>query len=366
MSGAVDCLEFLPDELVVEVSRGLAGCADDLPQCKRLLYEVLAKHYGNAQQPPLFSNHVFDIHSGISELLGKLLRRPPRRPADRGRVPILILILSSLLSVNGKQGQALETLQLGLKLQDSRSREELRRLLRFMAIAARVQEVKLHKEVSAARLALFGLFALFVVAANGRRIPFQTENRMAVKRSFSSAIVYSRRLSKGKVDLMVLFMVDNHCDLFKVSGPMKRQLYNRRLFLKATQPVSNLLRENVDHPFFVPIFPKQIPVSLHKLVSDRIMSIMKGNDPNVTTGLPILLSLHVAFALAAVPLTVPGQLSCLLSLRRLSVLHEGDCKGLLRKRTKMHQGGTLVFAAHNPREPQAGRQGEEEAPGAVL
>lgn len=71
MSGAVDCLEFLPDELVVEVSRGLAGCADDLLRCKSLLYEALAQHYGDTQQPPLFSNHVFDIHSGISELLGK-------------------------------------------------------------------------------------------------------------------------------------------------------------------------------------------------------------------------------------------------------------------------------------------------------
>lgn len=71
MSGAVDCLEFLPDELVVEVSRGLSGCADDLLRCKSLLYEVLAQHYGHTQQPPLFSNHVFDIHSGISELLGK-------------------------------------------------------------------------------------------------------------------------------------------------------------------------------------------------------------------------------------------------------------------------------------------------------
>lgn len=69
--GAVDCLEFVPDELVVEVSRGLSVCGDDLPQCKRLLYEVLAQHYGHTQQPPLFSNHVFDIHSGISELLGK-------------------------------------------------------------------------------------------------------------------------------------------------------------------------------------------------------------------------------------------------------------------------------------------------------
>ncbi|XP_034731033.1 DEP domain-containing protein 7 [Etheostoma cragini] len=186
LSGAVDCLEFLPDELVVEVSRGLASCADDLLRCKSLLYEVLAQHYGHLQQPPLLSNHVFDIHSGISELL-----------------------------VNGKQEQALEALQLSLKLQDSRSREELRRLLRFMAVAAKPQEVKLHKEI---------------------------ENRMAVKRSFSSAIVYSRRLSKGKVDLMVLFMMDNHCDLFK------------------------------------------IPVSLHKMVSDRIMNIVKGKDPDVTTG----------------------------------------------------------------------------------
>ncbi|XP_044203357.1 DEP domain-containing protein 7 isoform X2 [Thunnus albacares] len=186
MSGAVDCLEFLPDELVVEVSRGLAGCTDDLLQCKKLLYGVLAQHYGQAEQPPLLSNHVFDIHSGISELL-----------------------------VNGKQEQALEALQLSLKLQDSRSREELRRLLRFMAIAAKPQEVKLHTEI---------------------------ENRMAVKRSFSSAIIYSRRLSKGKVDLMVLFMMDNHCDLFK------------------------------------------IPVSLHKMVSDRIMNIVKGKDPDMITG----------------------------------------------------------------------------------
>ncbi|XP_069029697.1 DEP domain-containing protein 7 [Embiotoca jacksoni] len=186
MSGAVDCLEFLPDELVVEVSRGLASCAEDLLQCKSLLYQVLTQHYGHTQLPPLLSNHLFDIHSGISELL-----------------------------VNGKQEQALEAMQLSLKLQDSRSREELRRILRFMAIAAKPQEVKLHKEI---------------------------ENRMAVKRSFSSAIVYSRRLSKGKVDLMVLFMMDNHCDLFK------------------------------------------IPVSLHKMVSDRIINIVKGKDPDMMTG----------------------------------------------------------------------------------
>ncbi|XP_028298799.1 DEP domain-containing protein 7 [Gouania willdenowi] len=187
LSGAVDCLDFLPDELVVEVSRGLSSCADDLLQCKTLLYRVLAENYGHTHQPPLLNNHIFDIHSGISELL-----------------------------VNGKHELALEALQLSLKLQDSRSREELRRLLRFMAVAAKPHEVKLHREI---------------------------ENRMAVKRSFSSAIINNRRLSKGKVDLMVLFMMDNHCDLFK------------------------------------------IPASLHEMVSDRIRNMIKGKDPDMITGL---------------------------------------------------------------------------------
>ncbi|XP_051952639.1 DEP domain-containing protein 7 isoform X2 [Xyrauchen texanus] len=186
LSAAVDCLEFLPDQLVVDVSRGLAKCAEETSQYKQLLYRILVQHYGQSEYPPLLSNHVFDIHSGISELL-----------------------------VNGKQEQALESLQLCLKLQDSRSREELRRLLRFMALAASPQEVKLNKEI---------------------------ENRMAVKRAFSNAIVHRMKLAKGKVDLLVLFMMDNHHDLFK------------------------------------------IPVTLHKLVRDKLACIIKGTDPDLITG----------------------------------------------------------------------------------
>lgn len=127
-------------------------------------------------------------------------------------------VLRCLLSVNGKQEQALEALQLSLKLQDSRSREELRRLLRFMAVAAKQQEVKLHTEVSPCVHLLWASVYVCVclIFANPKCFS-KIENRMAVKRSFSSAIVYSRKLSKGKVDLMVLFMMDNHCDLFKVS-----------------------------------------------------------------------------------------------------------------------------------------------------
>lgn len=67
----MDCLEFLPDDLVVEVSRGLPRCGEDQGQCKRLVYGILVQHYGETQHPPLLSNHVFDIHSSISELLGK-------------------------------------------------------------------------------------------------------------------------------------------------------------------------------------------------------------------------------------------------------------------------------------------------------
>lgn len=38
--------------------------------------------------------------------------------------------------------------------------------------------------------------------------------------------------------------------------------------------------------FFLSLF-HQIPVSLHKMVSDRIMNIVKGKDPDTITGLHI-------------------------------------------------------------------------------
>ncbi|KAJ8248945.1 hypothetical protein GJAV_G00229490 [Gymnothorax javanicus] len=186
LSAAVDCLEFLPDQLVVEVSRGLPSCPDESPQCKRLLFGTLAQHYGQPARPALLTNHLFDIYSGITDLL-----------------------------VNGKLEQALEALQLCLKLLDMRRREELRRLLCFMAVAADPAAVKLHKEI---------------------------ENRMAVKRAFSRAIVHGRHLAKGKVDLLVLFLMDNHREVFKIPG------------------------------------------SLHKLVSDKLACIKHGKDPDEITG----------------------------------------------------------------------------------
>lgn len=63
--------------------------------------------------------------------------------------------------VNGKTEQALEATQLCLKLLDSHTREEFRRLLYFMAIAAEPSEFRLQEEVPAmCGYAKWGCFVL--------------------------------------------------------------------------------------------------------------------------------------------------------------------------------------------------------------
>ncbi|KAM4723149.1 DEP domain-containing protein 7-like [Rhinophrynus dorsalis] len=185
VSAAVDCLDYLPDHMVVDVSRNLPEQHDKDCKWKLLLFETIGKHY-NQNRVPLVTNHFFDIHNGIAELL-----------------------------VNGKNEQALEATQLCLKLLDSQSREEFRRLLYFMAVAADPTEFRLQEE---------------------------SDNRMTVKRMFSRAIVNNKNVSKGKCDLLVLFLLDHHKDVFKIPG------------------------------------------SLHKMVSDKLVAIREGRDPDKDTG----------------------------------------------------------------------------------
>ncbi|KAM9302290.1 DEP domain-containing protein 7 [Gastrophryne carolinensis] len=185
VSAAVDCLEFLPDQIVVDISRNLPEQPDKDGSWKLLLLETISKYYSQ-NRVPLVSNPFFDIHTAIAELL-----------------------------VNGKTEQALEASQLCLKLLDSQTREEFRRLLYFMAVAADPSEFRLQEE---------------------------SENRMTVKRKFSRAIVNNKNLSKGKSDLLVLFLLDNHKDVFKIPG------------------------------------------SLHKMVSDKLVAIQQGKDPDKDTG----------------------------------------------------------------------------------
>nr|XP_040019709.1 DEP domain-containing protein 7-like [Gasterosteus aculeatus aculeatus] len=222
---ALDCLDFLPDQPVVELSRELPDCfppdedgCDQAPagsgsqdgvqpprsmstqvrhiyerprlsssgqaHCKRLLYGTLAKHYGHTDRPPLLPQHMADVYTAITDLL-----------------------------VNAKLSTALEALQLCLKLLPPGHRDELCALLTFMALAADPQGMKLDKEM---------------------------ENRQAVKRSFSRAVLHSRVLSKEKEDLMVVFLLSNIKDIFKIPG------------------------------------------TLHKGVSEKLASLAQGKQPDVT------------------------------------------------------------------------------------
>ncbi|MEQ2231483.1 hypothetical protein ILYODFUR_000915 [Ilyodon furcidens] len=185
LSAALDCLDFLPDQLVVELSRELPhccppekescereppdGCAiqdGGLPQWKLLLYGTLVKHYSNTNRPPLLPQNMTDVYTAITDLL-----------------------------VNAKLDKALVALQLCLKLLPPNRREELRRLLTFMSSAAEPQAVKVDKEI---------------------------ENKLAVKKSFSKAVLHSKTLPKENEDLMLVFMLSNIKEIFKIPGSLHK------------------------------------------------------------------------------------------------------------------------------------------------
>ncbi|XP_062246133.1 DEP domain-containing protein 7-like [Platichthys flesus] len=214
LCAALDCLDFLSDQPVVELSRELphwfpqdqescdqapagsinqdGGYSSDEPrlsisglaQCKLLVYRTLVKHYSHTDQPPLLPQHMTDFYTAVTDLL-----------------------------VNAKLDKALEALQLCLKLLPPSCRDELRRLLTFMTLAADPQAIKLDKEM---------------------------ENRLAVKKSFSRAIVRSKALSKENEDLLLVFMLSNIKEIFKIPG------------------------------------------ALHKGVSEKLSSLVQGTQPDVT------------------------------------------------------------------------------------
>ncbi|KAH0620858.1 hypothetical protein JD844_021704 [Phrynosoma platyrhinos] len=206
LSAAVDCLEYLPDQMVVDVSRNLPDGPDKVQIGKLLLFETIGRHYSQKKEPLL--KHAPDIHLGIAELL-----------------------------VNGKTDQALEAIQLYLKLLDSPTREEFRRLLYFMAVIAQNSELKLQTEASM-------ITWLKEEALNATWLweGLSSDNRMVVKRTFSRAIVDNKNLSKGKTDLLVLFLVDYQKDVLKIPG------------------------------------------TLHKMVSDKLVAIQQGKDSSLNTG----------------------------------------------------------------------------------
>lgn len=69
LSAAIDCLEYLPDHMVVYISRNLPDHPDKADAWKLLLFENIGRYYSQKKEPLL--SHASEIHLGIAELLGK-------------------------------------------------------------------------------------------------------------------------------------------------------------------------------------------------------------------------------------------------------------------------------------------------------
>nr|XP_033808536.1 DEP domain-containing protein 4 [Geotrypetes seraphini] len=188
LCAAVDCLEYFPDQQVVMLSQQLPQNTEakiELDMHKKMLFEVLAKYY-NQEREPFLHNHYLDIHSRILELLE-----------------------------SGKHTHALEALQLYIRLLAPNVREELRRLLTFMAAAAEPHSYKLQK---------------------------QFENKQILIKTFTTAIIQNKALSKIQTEQLIQFLIENSSGLF------------------------------------------QTPLTLLELISTKLRSLQNGKDPDAISG----------------------------------------------------------------------------------
>lgn len=92
---------------------------------------------------------------------------------------------------------------------------------------------------------------------------------MVVKRTFSKAIINNKNLSRGKTDLLILFLVDNQRDVLKVRARKWPGFVYLVCSWGAAVALSSLF---------------QIPGALHKMVSDKLLALQKGQDPSKITG----------------------------------------------------------------------------------
>lgn len=98
---------------------------------------------------------------------------------------------------------------------------------------------------------------------------------MVVKRTFSKAIINNKNLSRGKTDLLILFLVDNQRDVLKVRA--RRWPGFGYLVCSWRAAFSKLL-------LHCPLFLFKIPGALHKMVSNKLLALQKGQDPSKITG----------------------------------------------------------------------------------
>lgn len=161
LAAAVECLEYFPDEQIVMLSQQLSetsGDAENLDSYKKMLFEVITKYYSQ-ERDPFLDCRMVQILLGIVELLE-----------------------------NGKQSQALEAIQLFLRLLKPQTREEFRRLMIFMTTASETDAYRLQK---------------------------QFDNKVMVLKTFTKVIVHNPTVSRGQSEQFTMFLLDHSNDLFK-------------------------------------------------------------------------------------------------------------------------------------------------------
>ncbi|KAM6302150.1 DEP domain-containing protein 4 [Podargus strigoides] len=183
---AIECLEYFPDQFIVMVSQQLPQSANKLSSLntyKKILFDVIIKYYSQ-KKDSLLATEDRDVHSGIIELIE-----------------------------NGKTDQALEASQLYLKLLAPNIREELHRLLTFIAIASESEDYKLQK---------------------------QFDNRSVIIKTCTKFILQNQALSKPQAEVLMQFLMDYHSELFKTPLTLL-ELTSRRLesLLEGQDPDTN-------------------------------------------------------------------------------------------------------------------------------
>ncbi|XP_061815815.2 DEP domain-containing protein 4 isoform X2 [Nerophis lumbriciformis] len=228
LSAAVDCLELFPDQLIVVAGEQLQwqDGAEQPASQNRVLFDIIAKYYSGREKAPILSGRYLDVHVAILKLLEE-----------------------------AKVHDAIKASQLCLRLLQTSSRDELRRLLAFMAAAARPHACRLQK---------------------------QRDNRTVISRTFLKAIVHNAELTKSQSETLVLFLMDNHKDLFKTPTSLIEAVRRTLRIMRDGKDADSIATFNFCHQVTPQQYQEQREAatldSLQRLLRDISISSMPAKE----------------------------------------------------------------------------------------
>jgi len=161
LEAALDCLEWVGHD-----SASLTCDACD--ETRRETWTLLCKNYADKQNEPLWSVQFEDLHVSLFNLL-----------------------------MQGKRSHVLRALQLSVVLIPRPIKDEMKRLLTFMKLAAEDESFTLNDKMS---------------------------NRCSVEQSFTSAIIYNKTLTPHQTGQLVLFMMDHVATVFSVPEDVEEDI----------------------------------------------------------------------------------------------------------------------------------------------